>query len=622
MKVIKNINFVKLSKNTLIVAYIAMVLVLGIVFAASSGQLAIDGTAEVAYYDNTSTKLPVGRIFNVGGDFEAFTNPPSGISVLDAPATNWDDEDKYYTLYMEKPSTIGTDPTGWDCTMTFFNESNYTFSSGQVSLSGYSGGYWTSGDVSASLDKITVSTYEDFDVTLTFNTTLNLLSVDQVLLTASFEVLGVTKYLYIEVNFIPKNYIVPTITYYYGVPSTGVIYNTNNWTNQNISAVITFNIGGVSVSNSQSGTNTCTFTANGSCTFTYVTPNGSENRTATVDKIDKIAPVLASFGMLTADYTEITVSATATDTGGSMPGGTITGAYCQFSIDDKTSWTPFVNCSGYTYTGLPTGTSYAIHARVCDNADNCTENATNSPSYGGTNTLTGLPIAVDPVNGQYVTFTNMPAGNDILGTAWNGQTFTFVLVKPVTMANSGMQNYSFTTVPIRNASSVQWTGGTATSQIVSGTFNKATAAAPSPTTVPGSGSLTVTVDIQAKVDVAVIDNVKTTVTYALAGISPNPSFYIDFYWIPNAGYMINYDANGGSGYTDASTCPNNTTTCPATISGTSYGVVRPNGFTPPAGKTFKEWNTADDGTGTPITTSIPANTFEPRTFNTLYAIWQ
>ncbi len=71
-------------------------------------------------------------------------------------------------------------------------------------------------------------------------------------------------------------------------------------------------------------------------------------------------------------------------------------------------------------------------------------------------------------------------------------------------------------------------------------------------------------------------------------------------------YTITFDANGGTGTTDSDT------------TGTDGKLSTiPTAPTAPDGKTFKEWNTANDGTGTKLTTSIVHNADTE-----YFAIWE
>lgn len=78
-------------------------------------------------------------------------------------------------------------------------------------------------------------------------------------------------------------------------------------------------------------------------------------------------------------------------------------------------------------------------------------------------------------------------------------------------------------------------------------------------------------------------------------------------WAPNT-FAITYDANGGSGTTESQT--------------KTYNVnlpLRDNGFTPPTGHHFVEWNTASDRSGTSYEAG---GTYTANAAATLYAIWE
>jgi hypothetical protein len=254
--------------------------------------------------------------------------------------------------------------------------------------------------------------------------------------------------------------------------------------------------------------------------------------------------------------------------------------------------------------------------KAFDNAGNYVESYS---VYTSTISLgSGVPIYISPDGtGNYFQITNTPPGTTYLGNDFSGNTFTIVLVKPQTCAAqcNGQNNYSFSTYPITNATTLQWTGGQVASQVVSGTFNSVapTFNPTTATTVNGGGTVSINLAVQAKVNVSVIDNVHTSVSYVISGIDQTRrTFYIDFYWIPYSGYMLTYDNNGGTGAIPASVCIANTQVC----------APRANTFTN-SGMTFAGWSTNPNG---PVQflpgANIPANTLQAVSSNVLYAIWQ
>ena len=77
--------------------------------------------------------------------------------------------------------------------------------------------------------------------------------------------------------------------------------------------------------------------------------------------------------------------------------------------------------------------------------------------------------------------------------------------------------------------------------------------------------------------------------------------------VPPTTYTITYNANGGSG----------SMTVDTKIEDESY-IIEDNGFTPPSGKIFVEWNTSADGSGT---TYHADDTYTTNADLMLYAIW-
>ena len=77
--------------------------------------------------------------------------------------------------------------------------------------------------------------------------------------------------------------------------------------------------------------------------------------------------------------------------------------------------------------------------------------------------------------------------------------------------------------------------------------------------------------------------------------------------VPPTTYTITYNANGGSG----------SMTAGIKIKDASY-IIEDNGFTPPSGKIFVEWNTSADGSGT---TYHADDTYTTNADLILYAVW-
>ena len=77
--------------------------------------------------------------------------------------------------------------------------------------------------------------------------------------------------------------------------------------------------------------------------------------------------------------------------------------------------------------------------------------------------------------------------------------------------------------------------------------------------------------------------------------------------VPPTTYTITYNANGGSG----------SMTVDTKIEDESY-IIEDNGFTPPSGKIFVEWNTSADGSGT---TYHADDTYTTNADLVLYAVW-
>ena len=615
-----------LTSKTLFIHICAWLLAgLGIVFAASMGQLDFYGIALVHEFE-LGNKLPITPVFQPGqgnvADYSTL-NFPTGVVKLSTQTTEWDGEK--VTLYLKKPSSAPNPDTKncWignpDITFGFTNNTIYEFTNGQVSVGNFSGAWNATApaSVSASLSSATVNSFSNFAVNVDICSAISISTTDYAKITVSYIVLGSPKTLEIEIYFVPD--LFPLLQYNPAGP---------NWTNQNVTATLSFANPAVRICAANntayascSSPSTYQFTANGNYTFYYYDNVNRGTAVATVSWIDKVAPThTETHPIREIGYTTLTFGvAGVSDTGGSGLAG------CKYSIDNGVTWTNIVSCTSYVISGLELETSYQVQFRVYDNAGNYTQSA--GATLVTTNMFGGLPMIINQQGGQYfVLGGKVPTGTVPLSSTWNGQIFTFVMLKPASIPNSN-ENFTFTTTPITNVGDLPWTNGTLTATYKSDSFmpgvqgSKTTTTISSTTVQPGA-SMTVSIQLDGKIN-ANVDYAEVTVTYKIQGVSPDPFFKIIFYWIPNNGYALYYDANGGSGLMAGSACASATTAC-SWDSAKDTG-LRVNGFTPPAGKTtFVGWNTKADGTGISLIpgTPIPASTFTAKSSNTIYAIWQ
>ena len=345
-------------KGTIMVGFVTFLLVLGITFAQQMGQLDFIGIANTYDYEVEF----IAPVFHQGGKAAVLNNLPTGVTQLNVQ--EWDGDN--LTLYLQKPLTFSND-TGsqWTCTYTITNISNFPFSNGQVSVSDWSGNWSSSGpSISALLSKTIVDRGTNFDVQITFNSTVSVSTVDHAKLTISFVQLGQIKTFDIDVYFVPYDYLTP--------PVPSIIYNPAGptWTNQNVTSTISFNKQGVTITNN-SGNNTYVFSSNGTFTYNYKDAIGNTGTAvATVNWIDKIAP--DSFGLAVSSSTinSITITGSTIDQGGSGIAG------YQFSCDNGASWTSISTSTTHTCTGLSVNVQYSMKTRAWDNAGNSTDSTT------------------------------------------------------------------------------------------------------------------------------------------------------------------------------------------------------------------------------------------------------
>ncbi|MCL2694988.1 MAG: hypothetical protein FWE69_01530 [Clostridiales bacterium] len=128
----------------------------------------------------------------------------------------------------------------------------------------------------------------------------------------------------------------------------------------------------------------------------------------------------------------------------------------------------------------------------------------------------GLPVFPIPwPGGSYFRSTNLPAALTQGQEAWAGDTFTLDIIKPPSVANNGMNNFTME-FAIVNPTNYTWTGGTATAVIVSGVFSTVAASLSTTTVAPGQ-SVTITFSFRTKIDIESLDKTRITVSFMMAG---------------------------------------------------------------------------------------------------------
>jgi len=605
---------------------------LSIVFAAQMGQLGFTGIARVHEY----SRFPLAPVFQPGGGVAVTSGLPTNVEKMPIPEF----DGQKLTLYLQKPASVSPDPkTQWNggnpvVSFTLQNIGTLPLTNGQVSVSGYTGGNWNSTDpsITASLSDTTVTAFGQFNVDLKVYSAISVNTTDFAKVTISFDLYGDTRSFDIYIYFVPNLYGVFTYT-----PAKNL-----GWTNQNVIVTLTTTADLTAIPPGWTRVNmrnyTREYSANSPTPISVTITNGTSTNTITaeyaIDWIDKTLPTLKDTIIFQTGYTTITTGVLdAADAHSGVAG-------CRYSVDNGVNWVPPLanmkpaDCTSYQITGLKQETSYLVQYRVYDVAGNFTNGTS---ILTNTRLLIGLPLSINRNDAGYyfnlgsmsTKLTAPKSGDPIasIGSPWDGEYFTMVLAKPSVGVN-GNETVSFTSMPITNSGDDPWTNGTV-SNFTLVTNSKGfdppgakTTATISSVTVNSGATVTFTFNLTGFVVFDDIDLAKITVSFVIAGISPNPEFKVLFYFIPATGYMFEYNANGGTGRMPGSICPNFNAAC--AWNATNESGVRANGFTAPGGKTFQEWNTSPSGNGTSYAPggSVPAGRFTAKSDNVLYAIWQ
>ncbi|MCL1851472.1 MAG: hypothetical protein FWF88_00355 [Peptococcaceae bacterium] len=127
-------------------------------------------------------------------------------------------------------------------------------------------------------------------------------------------------------------------------------------------------------------------------------------------------------------------------------------------------------------------------------------------------------LAVFPIpwaDGSYFYSSNLPAALTHGEEDWIGDTFYLNIVKPPSVANNGMNNFTME-FKFNNPTVYAWTSGQAGAVTVSGVYSSVAAALSSTTVNPGQ-SVTVTFSFRTKIDINSTDEAKITISYVMAG---------------------------------------------------------------------------------------------------------
>ncbi|MCL1918249.1 MAG: hypothetical protein FWG14_08030 [Peptococcaceae bacterium] len=140
-----------------------------------------------------------------------------------------------------------------------------------------------------------------------------------------------------------------------------------------------------------------------------------------------------------------------------------------------------------------------------------------------------LPLYPVPwPDGSYFNSTTLPAALTHGEEDWIVDTFYLDIIKPPSVANNGMNNFTMT-FQITNPTVYTWTAGQAGAVIVSGIYSSVSATLSAATVNPG-GNVIITFSFRTKIDITSYDEARITVSYTMAG-KPR-YFYIDIVMRP------------------------------------------------------------------------------------------
>ena len=119
-------------------------------------------------------------------------------------------------------------------------------------------------------------------------------------------------------------------------------------------------------------------------------------------------------------------------------------------------------------------------------------------------------------NGSYFSSTNLPAALTHGDEAWIEDTFYLNIVKPPSIGNNGMNNFTMT-FDVMNPTNYTWTSGLADAAIIRGIYSTVGATLSSATVVPEQ-KLTITFSFRTKIDVTSLDEARVSVSFLVSGV--------------------------------------------------------------------------------------------------------
>ena len=181
-------------RRAILLGYVAMVLSMGIAFAADANRLNIFGIAYVA--DFNMDMLPIFPLVNTKGSYFTSANLPAALTQGDE---DWIG-DTFYLNIVKPPSVANNGQNMFSITFDVMNPTNYIWTSGVATATIISGVYST---VGASLSSTTVNPDQKLTITFTFKTKIDITSVDNTKIDVSFVVGGAVRHVYINIIMRP-----------------------------------------------------------------------------------------------------------------------------------------------------------------------------------------------------------------------------------------------------------------------------------------------------------------------------------------------------------------------------------------------------------------------------------
>ena len=138
-------------------------------------------------------------------------------------------------------------------------------------------------------------------------------------------------------------------------------------------------------------------------------------------------------------------------------------------------------------------------------------------AYVSNFSITALPVfpLVNP-DGSYFYSANLPAALTHGDEAWIGDTFYLNIVKPLSVANNGQNQFTMV-FNVLNPTNYVWTEGQATATVKSGVYSTVGATLSTATVNPNQ-SVAITFSFKTKIDITSYDEAQVAVSYIVGGV--------------------------------------------------------------------------------------------------------